>query len=61
MTDREQIKAFADDLDRLVERYAIEFEISYGGIIGAMFAKCHLLCNQAAAQENEDDGGEVET
>lgn len=54
MTDREQLMAFADDLDRLVDRYAQEFEISYGAIIGAMFAKMHLLCDQARDQEDND-------
>ncbi len=53
MSDKEQIKAFADDLDRLVSRYANEFELSYGAVIGALFMKAQSLCIQAA-QDGQD-------
>lgn len=57
MTDREQIQAFADDLDRLVDRYRAEFEISMAGVIGALEFKQFVLMQEAQrkAGEAEDE------
>lgn len=55
MTDREQIQAFADDLDRLVERYRDEFEISMAGVIGALEFKQFTLMSEAQNRAIEDE------
>jgi hypothetical protein len=47
MTDGEQTKAFADDLDKLVERYRQEFDVTYAQIVGTLQMKLWLLCNEA--------------
>jgi hypothetical protein len=52
MTDKEQTEAFADDLDKLVERYRQEFEISYAQAVGSLQIKAWLLCSEA----NESTG-----
>lgn len=39
MTDREQTDAFAKDLDRLVDRYASEFELTFAQLVGVLEIK----------------------
>lgn len=53
MTDKEQTDAFANDLDKLVERYRQEFEMSYAQIVGTLYMKNHLLCTEAEEREGE--------
>jgi hypothetical protein len=57
MTQREQSKAFAIDLDNLVDRYRYEFDLTYESVIGVLFIKSHLLANEAdeLGEEDEDD------
>lgn len=51
MTEQEQIFHFGDELDRLVNRFRSEYEISYAAIVGVLFMKAHLLCGEAGNQE----------
>lgn len=53
MTPNQQITAFSDDLDNLVDRYRREFDLSYAAVVGVFFMKAHLLC--AEAVEEDDD------
>lgn len=53
MNDKEQIDAFADDIDKLVERYRQEFEITYAAVVGVLFLKAHLICNEASDRSDE--------
>lgn len=53
MSEKEQIDHFSDDLDRLVDRYRKEYEISYGSAIGALQMKIHTLCAEAGGREDE--------
>jgi tRNA A37 threonylcarbamoyltransferase TsaD len=39
----EQIECFAHELDRLVDRYCDEFNLSYAEVVGVMHFKTHLL------------------
>lgn len=55
MTDTEQKKAFADELDRLVERFRQEFEIPYTSVCGVLMLKTHLLFQEAINLKNERD------
>lgn len=53
MTDKEQTDAFANDLDKLVERYRQEFDMSYAQVVGTLEMKVHLLCDEAQARTDE--------
>lgn len=53
MSDTEQLQHFADDLDKLVDRYRSEYEISFGAIVGALQMKSWLLCQEAQDREDE--------
>jgi hypothetical protein len=53
MTDKEQTMAFADDLDKLCERYRAEFDMSYAQVVGVLVMKSHLLCDEASEQGEE--------
>ena len=53
MTDKEQTDAFADDLDKLVERYRNEYEISYAQVIGTLQMKSWLLSSEADERRDE--------
>lgn len=53
MSDSEQIQAFANDLDKLVERYRCEFEVTFAGIVGTLQFKQFLLMQEA--QDNQDN------
>lgn len=53
MTDKEQTDAFANDLDKLVERYRQEFDMSYAQIVGTLYMKCHILCSEAEERGDE--------
>ena len=47
MNDKEQLIAFANELDKLIHRFSIEFELPYSFVIGAMQMKIYLLCREA--------------
>lgn len=47
MSQQEQIAAFANDLDALVERYRAEFDLTYASVLGALTMKAHTLMNEA--------------
>lgn len=53
MSDQEQIFAFADDIDQLVQRYRDEFEMTYAAVVGVLFMKAQLLCSEAEDREEE--------
>lgn len=55
MSDGEQTDAFADELDKLVERFRQEFEISYANVCGVLQMKIHLLFQEAINLKNERD------
>lgn len=54
MNDKQQIQAFADDLDNLIERYRREFDLSYAGVVGALHMKAYIMCKEASNQEEEE-------
>ena len=54
MTEKEQIVAFAREVDALVARFEKEFELSYAAAIGVMQLKIHSLC--VSSGEEEDEG-----
>lgn len=46
MSEKDQIKLFADDLDKLVDKYRNEFDLTYAAVVGALFMKAQLLCSE---------------
>lgn len=54
MTEREQIDAFATDLDKLVGRYCAEFELSTASAIGVLEIKIHTLIAHAVKGDDEE-------
>ena len=55
MDDREQIKAFADDLDNLVNRYADEFDMTYAAVVGVLCMKINIMCHESKDAEEEGE------
>ena len=53
MSDKEQTDHFADEIDRLVERFRSEHELSYARAVGVLQMKIHLLCAEAAERGDE--------
>ncbi len=53
MSEQEQIFHFGDELDKLVNRFRAEYDISYAAIVGTLFMKAQLLCGEA---EDRDEG-----
>lgn len=56
MTEGEQTQHFAEDLDRLVERYRQEYEIGYIPVIGVLHAKATLLTNEVYDRSHPEEG-----
>ena len=56
MTEQQQIEAFADDLDRLVDRYCDEFDLSYAAAVGVLHFKAHLLMISWDKSSDEEIG-----
>ena len=56
MDQTTQIQHFCNDLDKLIDRYASEFDLNYASIIGALQMKSYLLCQEALdSNPNPDD------
>lgn len=53
MNDREQIDAFARDLDSLVSRYCAEFELTTAAAIGVLEIKKHELIAHSLLDDDE--------
>ena len=53
MNEKDQLQAFADDLDKLVNRYRDEFDLTYGAVVGALQMKSWLLCSEAQSRRDE--------
>ena len=48
-----QIQQLADEVDKLISRFADEYDLSYAAAIGVLQMKIHNLCQQAADQFKE--------
>lgn len=53
MSDNEQIKHFGDEVDKLVDRFRTEYDLSYASVVGVLQMKIHLLCSEAEEREDE--------
>jgi len=43
----------AKELDKLVDRYRSEYEMSYAAVVGVLQMKIHLLCDEAKERGEE--------
>jgi len=55
VTERQQIQVFDDELQRLIDRFADEFELTYASIIGTMQMK-QMSLHKRIVDEIEGDG-----
>lgn len=58
MDEKEQIGHFDDDLQRLLDKYSDEFEMSVASQVGTLMCKVYQII--AASFEDDDDDLEVE-
>lgn len=47
MSDDQQVMALADDLDKLIERYRVEFDLNFASVLGVLEAKKWFLIREA--------------
>ena len=57
MTEQEQQGAFNEELNRLIDRYCDEFEMTYASFVGILTIKATEMTNQSAQYVDEDDAG----
>lgn len=57
MNDDEQIAAFANDLDKLVDRYARECDLGSAAVCGVLLMKIRLI--QDDVLRRHDDGEDI--
>jgi hypothetical protein len=55
MNDKEQVVAFADDVDKLIDRYRDEFDMTYAAVVGVLFMKAQLLCREAGNSDEKTE------
>lgn len=55
MTERDQARALANDLDALIARYADEFDLPLAAAIGVLAIKQHELIAGALEDAEEED------
>ena len=61
MTPEKQVTAFRSEISLIVERYALEFDISYTEMVGVLEeAKFWVLLDSAGLVENEEEEVEEE-
>lgn len=53
MTEKEQIEKLADALDKFIDEYRAEFDLTYASVVGVLQMKIHLLCQEAENREDE--------
>lgn len=53
MTEREQLVAFENDLNNLINRYEHEFQLSAAGAVGVLMMKVHGIMAEASKDEEE--------
>lgn len=58
MTHREQESAFADDLNKLIDRYRFEFDLTYAQMVGLLTITSHNLLNESCDPDTTDESEE---
>lgn len=58
MDEKEQIECFSGDLDKLLERYSDEFDMSLASQVGTLLIKIQELITISLDADDEDDDEE---
>lgn len=53
MSAKEQTDHFANELDKLVDRFRSEYEMSYAQVVGVLEMKKWLLCSEVEERRDE--------
>ncbi len=53
MSESDQTTHFADELDKLVERFRVEYDISYAAVVGTLYMKAWLMAQEADERSDE--------
>lgn len=51
--DAEQIRHFQNELDKLIQRYRHEYNITYASVIGILFAAAQLMVDETKTKKNQ--------
>lgn len=54
MSNDAQVMALADDLDKLIERYRVEFDLNFASVVGVLEAKKWFLIREAEKLHTKD-------
>ena len=55
----QSVEHLSNEIDKLIDRFRSEYEISYAEVVGVLHMKIHTLCDEAEERgQKEDDGGE---
>jgi hypothetical protein len=60
MKEQDQIGHFNDDLQRLLDKYSAEFDISLASQVGTLVCKAYELLLNSYKDEDEDDDDDDE-
>lgn len=51
MNEKEQIMELADRMDKLINGFRDEWDLSYASVVGVLMMKAHLLMQEASEEE----------
>lgn len=60
MDEKQQIECFSDDLDKLLERYSDEFDMSLASQVGTLFIKIQELISMSLDVDEDDEDDDEE-
>lgn len=55
MKESKQIEAFQDELNKLIERFSDEFDLTLASMIGVMHVTIHELIVNTMNQDNDEE------
>ena len=45
-----RVEHLGDEIDNLINRFRMEYDMTYAEAVGVLFMKAQLLCNEAAEE-----------
>lgn len=54
-TQDEQASQFGHELDKVIDRFRDEYDISYAAMIGALYFRAHSLANELEEIERDEE------
>lgn len=55
MDERQQIQHFQDDINKVIQRYRIEYELSYASVVGTLNIVMFDLMLEIGKRSQQDD------